>query len=93
MTASRIGGDEFVLLMPGLDERGGEQLLAQLQELLELNNQFHGGDPLDLSLGLAVWRTGERLEAAVHRADALMYEHKRRYYQTRDHDRRGTTGG
>ncbi|QPF76675.1 sensor domain-containing diguanylate cyclase [Roseateles sp. DAIF2] len=88
-TASRIGGDEFVLLLPGGDEAAGELLLTQLQELLDLNNQFHGGEPLDLSLGLSVWRPGERLEAAVHRADALMYEHKRRYYQTRAHDRRG----
>lgn len=88
MTASRIGGDEFVLLMPGADEQAGEQLLQQLRELLELNNQFHGGEPLDLSLGLAVWRPGERLEASLHRADTLMYEHKRRYYQTREHERR-----
>jgi len=87
-TASRIGGDEFVVLMPGADEIAADQMVSQVQELLELNNQFHGGEPLRLSIGRAVWRPGERLEACVHRADALMYEHKRRYYITRDHDRR-----
>lgn len=89
VTASRIGGDEFVLLMPGADELAADQLVAQLLELLDLNNQFHGGEPLQLSIGRAIWRPGERLEACVHRADGLMYEHKRRYYATRDHDRRG----
>ena len=90
LTASRIGGDEFVLLMPGGDEAAAEQLQAQVQELLQLNNQFHGGEPLSLSMGWAVWRAGgERLEACVHRADTMMYQHKRRYYQAREHDRRG----
>lgn len=89
VTASRIGGDEFVLLMPGADEIAAEQMTAQVQDLLDINNQFHGGEPLTLSMGAAVWRPGERLEACVHRADALMYEHKRRYYLARDHDRRG----
>ena len=80
MTASRIGGDEFVLLMPGADEAALEAMQAQVQELLELNNQFHAGAPLMLSMGRAVWRGDERIEAAVHRADARMYAHKREYY-------------
>lgn len=89
-TASRIGGDEFVLLLPGGDEAAAEQMLAQIQELLVLNNQFHGGTPLSLSMGAAVWRAGgERLEACMHRADTAMYQHKKRYYQAREHDRRG----
>lgn len=90
MTASRIGGDEFVLLLPGGDAAAAEQMLAQIQQLLVLNNQFHGGAPLSLSMGAAVWLgQGERLEACVHRADTEMYQQKRRYYQSRGHDRRG----
>ncbi|HEX2010404.1 MAG TPA: diguanylate cyclase, partial [Roseateles sp.] len=37
MSASRIGGDEFVLLLPGGDQLAGEQMLAQVQGLLDLN--------------------------------------------------------
>ena len=91
MTASRIGGDEFAVLLPGSDERRGEQAVEQLHELLALNNQFHGGEPLALAIGLATARDGERLELAIHRADAQMYAAKREYYAQRQHDRRGAT--
>ena len=91
MTASRIGGDEFAVLLPGSDERRGEQIVEQLHELLALNNQFHGGEPLALAIGLATARDGERLELAIHRADAQMYAAKREYYAQRQHDRRGAT--
>jgi len=91
MTASRIGGDEFAVLLPGSDERRGEQAVEQLHELLALNNQFHGGEPLSLAIGLATARDGERLGLAIHRADAQMYAAKREYYAQRQHDRRGAT--
>ncbi len=82
MTASRIGGDEFVVLMPGADEAAVEAVQGQILELLELNNQFHAGTPLTMSMGRAVWLGEERVEAAIHRADAMMYEQKREYYLT-----------
>jgi diguanylate cyclase (GGDEF)-like protein len=88
MTASRVGGDEFALLLPHCDERQGEQVVEQLHELLALNNQFHGGTPLSLSIGAASGREGERLEAVVHRADQRMYADKRAYYASGRHDRR-----
>ena len=91
MTASRIGGDEFAVLLPGSDERRGEQAVEQLHELLALNNQFHGGEPLSLAIGLATARDGERLELSIHRADAQMYAAKREHYKQRQHDRRGAT--
>ena len=88
MTASRIGGDEFVLLLPGADETALEAMQSHVEELLELNNQFHAGARLEMSMGRAVWRGGERIEAAVHRADTMMYERKKAYYVAQTHDRR-----
>lgn len=88
MTAARIGGDEFVLLLPGIDERGGEQLVEQLHELLALNNQFHAGHTLSLSIGAASSEAGETLEQTMHRADKRMYASKRSYYAVQEHDRR-----
>ncbi|WP_246312021.1 sensor domain-containing diguanylate cyclase [Pseudaquabacterium terrae] len=87
-TAARIGGDEFALLIPGGDAHAAELLVAQIHELVELNNQFHSGEPLGLSIGVAVSEPGERLEAALHRADKLMYAQKKDFHAQAEHDRR-----
>lgn len=87
-TASRIGGDEFALLLPATDGRATEHLIDQLHELVALNNQFHGGTPLSISIGWATSQDGERLEQLVHRADQQMYDAKRRHYARQDRDRR-----
>ncbi|MBQ1761890.1 MAG: diguanylate cyclase, partial [Aquincola sp.] len=88
MSASRIGGDEFALLLPGVDERGGQRIMEQLRDLLALNNQFHASAPLHLSLGAATGQHGARLEAVIHEADQAMYESKRSFYAKRERDRR-----
>lgn len=87
-TAARIGGDEFAVLIPSGDQHAADQLLAQLHELVELNNQFHSGDPLRLSIGSAVSLPGERLEAALHRADGVMYAQKKAFHASAENDRR-----
>lgn len=86
-TAARIGGDEFAVLIPGGDEHAAESFLATLHELVELNNQFHSGDPLRFSVGTAISQPGERLEAALHRADAQMYRQKKDFH-AHENDRR-----
>lgn len=87
-TAARIGGDEFAVLIPSGDAHAAETFLATLNELVELNNQFHSGDPLRFSVGVAVAEPGERLEAALHRADAEMYLQKKDFHARAEHDRR-----
>jgi diguanylate cyclase (GGDEF)-like protein len=89
--AARVGGDEFVVMMPGADERAGRQMIERIESLVELNNQFYPGVALSLSMGCATAvAKGERLEAVVTRADAQMYESKRTFYATTRHDRRNT---
>jgi diguanylate cyclase (GGDEF)-like protein len=86
--AARIGGDEFAVLLPGYDERGGEAVMEIIQKLVELNNQFYSARPLSLSMGMATSLPGERLEQTVKRADASMYEAKRAYYSGVETERR-----
>ena len=78
--AARIGGDEFAILMPSTDERGGAAMIETIRQLLDLNNQFYPGAVLSFSMAAATCQQGERLEAAVQRADLLMYEEKRSHY-------------
>jgi diguanylate cyclase (GGDEF)-like protein len=87
-TVSRIGGDEFAILLPGVDAAGGEAVLASLARLIEVNNQYYPDLTLSLSTGIATSRTGERLEAVVKRADMEMLQAKRSYYAQPDRDRR-----
>ncbi|HLW90900.1 MAG TPA: sensor domain-containing diguanylate cyclase [Roseiarcus sp.] len=86
--AARIGGDEFAVVMPNADERDGEKMIESIHQLTELNNQFYSGAPLSFSIGAATGQPGERLESVEKRADILMYDAKRRYYQSEEHNRR-----
>lgn len=86
--AARIGGDEFVVLLPGLDERAAMSVQEQIASLTELNNQFYPGQALSLALGIAVCHSGDQLEAAVHRADQAMYAMKAQYYREKKGERR-----
>ena len=81
--AARIGGDEFALLLPATDERGGAAVIERIHRLAELNNQYYGGLHLSFALGAATMRKGERLEDVAKRADAQMYEAKRLHYAER----------
>jgi diguanylate cyclase (GGDEF)-like protein len=87
-TAARIGGDEFAVLLPGMDAAAGETILESLNDLIDINNQFYPDAPLSLSVGIATSRPGERLEAVVKRADLFMLDAKRAHYSEAEHDRR-----
>jgi diguanylate cyclase (GGDEF)-like protein len=89
--AARIGGDEFVVLMPGGDEREAEKMMEDIRRLTKVNNQFYAGPKLSISLGAATSRPGERLEDVGKRADLNMYEAKRRQHRATGERRRGTT--
>lgn len=86
--AARIGGDEFTVLLPGMDERGALALHDRILSMLDLNNQFYPGQHISLAMGIASCQSGDAVEATIHRADQAMYVEKNRYYQQRNTDRR-----
>jgi len=86
--ACRIGGDEFAILLPEMDEAEGEALIHTIQDLVAINNTFYPDLTLSLSMGLATANRGERMEAVVKRADLAMLEVKRLHYSEAEHDRR-----
>ena len=81
--AIRIGGDEFVVLMPGTIAAEAEMVVEHLHQLTEQNNQLHRTTHLlNFSLGCATCDAGNQLEATIKEADRRMYDAKRRYYKS-----------
>ena len=73
-SASRIGGDEFVVLLPAADEAALNHCIESLHELLMVDNQFNNHQPISVSVGTATSQPNERVEDMLKRADTAMYE-------------------
>ncbi|MBY0466778.1 MAG: GGDEF domain-containing protein [Burkholderiales bacterium] len=86
--AARIGGDEFVVLMPATDEHGAQALMQRIRSVLELNNQFYPGNELSMAMGAATCVAGAALDTAVQAADHAMYQSKAEHYRARHIERR-----
>jgi diguanylate cyclase (GGDEF)-like protein/PAS domain S-box-containing protein len=78
-TAARIGGDEFVVLLPNVESLPGatlvaEKILAKLRQVFELDGyQIH----ISASIGLAIsGGSGDNEKDLTRRADAAMYQAK-----------------
>lgn len=64
---ARVGGDEFVTVMPDTSEASAEQILERLA------NRF---SPHPWSVGLAAWNRTETAPELIDRADRVLYLHK-----------------
>jgi diguanylate cyclase (GGDEF)-like protein len=83
---ARIGGDEFVMILPGLDEQAAAETIARLQELVALNNKYYREPELSISLGAATSRPGISLEKVISEADDAMYYSKAELHRRRSTD-------
>ena len=85
---ARIGGDEFVALMPGCDERVANGLKERIESMIELNNQFYSGQHLHIAIGIASCNAAAQVEEAIHQADQAMFAAKARFYADHQINRR-----
>nr|WP_295781049.1 sensor domain-containing diguanylate cyclase [Rhodoferax sp.] len=85
---ARIGGDEFIALLPGCDERVAAGLQERIQSMVELNNQFYPGQSLSMAIGSASCASAVQVEAALHAADQAMFINKTRFYEEAKLERR-----
>lgn len=71
---SRIGGDEFAILLPNTDQQTAQEAVDRIMTSYESGDaKKHGGG---LSLGIATAFSGDELAAALKCADERMYQHK-----------------
>jgi diguanylate cyclase (GGDEF)-like protein len=88
VTVARIGGDEFGILLLGVNESAAARFGARLDRLIADGNRFSEGPRLSLALGIATSVEGELLQDTLFRADQQMYAAKKRYYANAGRDRR-----
>jgi diguanylate cyclase (GGDEF)-like protein len=90
---ARIGGDEFVVLMPRTDAGTVKKALERVRKRLETVNTERGGVALSLACGAATAEYGESLAEAIKRADKAMYSQKERQKAAgRTHEATGPEG-
>ena len=78
---SRMGGDEFAVLAIDINDETAQILLSRLQASIDAYNALEARKyTLSLSVGVAQYdpQTPVSLDILISRADALMYEEKRK---------------
>lgn len=77
--ASRLGGEEFALVMPGSSLAAIGAAAEAIRKQIERLQIDGGAEPIltSASFGLATWRLDETIHAALRRADLALYEAKK----------------
>lgn len=74
----RIGGDEFVVLLPMTGEPETRIIMERMMKQIDLFNKDHTDLPIRISIGVSTASQGESLLGHLKIADNLMYEEKAR---------------
>ena len=72
---ARLGGEEFMLIVPHLTLRQAEDVACRMIRSIS-QHEFAEVGRVTLSGGVAEYQTGENLESLVHRADKALYAAK-----------------
>jgi diguanylate cyclase (GGDEF)-like protein len=74
---ARVGGDEFVVMLPDTNVRGARAYFEKLHVALQSDMDEHGWTGLGTSIGAVVFeKAPEDISDALRRADDLMYRVK-----------------
>ncbi len=77
-TAGRIGGEEFLIVMPGATRDVALTVGERLRLAVSLGGmRYANGDPVTTSIGVAAAAAGDTAESLLARADKALYEAKR----------------
>ena len=77
----RLGGEEFVMVLEGLDAKAAERAAERLRTLVRFipeKYEFEEGMKVSASIGVALQRNNESLDQVLRRSDLAMYRAKDR---------------
>ena len=81
ITLARWGGDEFVVILPGVDEGAATEFALRIHNVFdELITTAQGTHSISCSIGLATSSETKSLDDVLIEADTLMYEQKKRQH-------------
>lgn len=72
----RWGGDEFVILLPRMEEEEAAALAETLRKTIEETVSCPDRSPVSASLGVTQAREGETFESFYHKMDSALYQAK-----------------
>jgi diguanylate cyclase (GGDEF)-like protein len=76
--AGRIGGEEFVILMPDTTSEMARSVGERLRAAIETADVRHAnGEPVTASIGVAVASISDTVDSLLARADRALYQAKR----------------
>jgi diguanylate cyclase (GGDEF)-like protein len=81
--AARMGGDEFVVVAAGLDEKAATEIRRRVETIIaQVGKSVCGEDIVSASIGQAFYPAdGSNAEHLLAEADRRMYGAKRSYYE------------
>lgn len=74
-TLGRIGGDEFLLILPNTNSSQAQMIVKRLQQIIS-DTKFDTVEKVTISIGVATKQPVESREALLARADVEMYQQK-----------------
>lgn len=82
----RIGGDEFILIMPGANEQAAKDMVERVESLMAMNNKYYREPELSVSIGASTSAPGFSLLKFISLADDEMYKNKGIHHRRRRDD-------
>ena len=73
-TAARVGGEEFAILLPGVDEQGLQAAAERVRKKIEASRWRHG--KVTMSIGVTMLTSGDSRESVLQRVDRALYQAK-----------------
>lgn len=75
-TAGRYGGEEFLILLPGIEGSDAFQAAERIREAVAARDMLGDGRKVTASFGCTQFQPGEAVESFLKRVDTALYEAK-----------------